>query len=315
MSQPVVSFCATNLETASTLPHSLESIETIGQRWGEPFEVIVADGPSSPDVQAWLAQWEAAGPNRIVVRHTERKRGYGRRRAFEASHGDIIVPFDTSIVYAPSYASLLAAYSRMGTERMLFSEICALRRSTIMAVGGWRDLIGGEDLDLYAPVVERFGLIAYPTGDPTTQSRVLSSFARQMRYAKGSKLRRVYRMFQTQRDQIIGANYRVSDLMAFNRAKPVGVRAGARLWFTAASAAAALSPLPRRKVDGTNNYRYFREQMIDSLLRRDYAALGWSEGPRPRLPLTRDEMLYLDQTSECWRRARRANPELFVEKV
>ena len=51
--------------------------------------------------------------------------------------------------------------------------------------------------------------------------------------------------------------------MDFNRTKPLGVRVGGRLWFTGASVAAALSPIPRRKVDAMNNYLYVRELTID----------------------------------------------------
>lgn len=314
MTAPTISFCATNLETRDTLARSLESIAEIGRAIKVPFEVVVADGPSGPEVRAILDAWSAAGPGRTVVRHDRRNRGYGRREAFEASSGEWIVPFDTSIVYGPILGQMLAHYYQCAGDRMLFSELCALHRPTVDAVGGWRDLIGGEDVDLYAPVVEKFGLIAYPIGDPGSQSRVLSSFTRQMRYAHGSRLRRLYRMFLTQRDQIIGANYRVADLMAFNRAKPLGVRAGARLWFTGASVAAALSPIPRRRVDSMNNYLYFRERTIESLRRRDFEALMWPGAPPPLLPLTADEMLYLSAKSAQWALAQHEIPSYFVEK-
>ncbi len=314
MTDVLASFCATNLDTRSTLTESLSSVERIAQGSGGPFEVVVADGPSAPEVRSILAHWESSAPHHILIRHDRRNRGYGRRRAFEVSSGNYIVPFDTSIVYGRTYADLLERYFHLATERMLFSEICALRRNTVENVGGWRDLVGGEDVDLYAPVAERYGLLAYPTGEPHSQSRVLTSFERQMRYAHGSRLRRLHRMFLTQRDQIIGGNYRVADLMDFNRTKPLGVRVGGRLWFTGASAAAALSPIPRRKVDAMNNYLYVRELTIDSMVRGDFAELGWTGGPPPRLPLTTDEKLYLSRRSAVWRTAFHAHPELFPDK-
>ena len=309
-----VSYCATNLNTRSTLTASLASIEALARLVEGSFEVVVADGPSDPEVRALLATWAAEQPHRILVRHDRRNRGYGRRVAFEASRGELIVPFDTSIAYASVYGTILALYERLATDRMLFSELCALRRSTIEAVGGWRDLVGGEDVDLYAPVMERFGLLAYPIGDPTSQARVLGTFARQMRYAHGSRPRGLYRMFTVQRDQAIGANYRVADMMAFNTAKPLATRVAARLWFTGAVAAAALSPIPRRRVGGTNNYLFVRERTIESMLRGDYSDLGWPEGPPPRLPLTKDEVGYLMLRSQLGRDAFRQHPELFPEK-
>lgn len=315
MTAPALSFCATNLETRDTLAGSLESIDVIGKGTGATFEVVVADGPSGPETRSILEDWSSAGQGRLLVRHDRRNRGYGRRKAFEASTGECIVPFDTSIVYGPWLAELIRRYVALSTDRLLFSELCALRRFTIMAVGGWRDLIGGEDVDLYAPVVERFGLIAYPTGDPGSQARVMSSFTRQMRYAQGSTVRKLYRMFCTQRDQIIGANYRVADLMAFNRSKRLALRAGARVWFTAASVAANLSRIPRRRVDGANNYLYLRERVITSMLAADFRELGWDGGPPPRLPLTPDEVGYLDAASALWREATKGYRDLFPLKT
>lgn len=311
---PLISYCATNLDTERTLSASLASIETIARGVGGPFEVVVADGPSPVSVRGILDRWAEEGANRRVVRHGRRNRGFGRRHAFEASHGDLVVPFDTSIVYDPIYGSLLSRYARLRTDRMLFSELCALRRTTIAAVGGWRDLIGGEDVDLYAPVAARFGLIAYPIGTASSQATVMDSFSRQMRYMSGSRVRRTYRMFLTQRDQMIGANYRIQDLMAFNRRKPGRVKAAAWLWFAATRIAASFGPLPRRRVEGANNYLFLRERTIDSMVREGFRELDWPDGPPVRLPLTVDERTYLASRSELWRRVAVDHSDLFPEK-
>lgn len=309
-----ISFCATNLDTASTLLASLASVDALGRASGRSFEVVVADGPSPPPVRASLSAWAASGPERKVVFHYQRNRGYGRRRAFEASRGSWIVPFDTSIVYGSTYGTLLARYFQLGTDRMLFSEICALSRRSVSGVGGWRDLIGAEDLDLYAPVASRFGVIAYPTGEPSSQSKVMGQYAREMRYTEGRTLRRLYRMFLIQRDKVIGANYRVSDLMAFNSAKPLGVRFAIRGWFAAAIVASTFSRISRRSLGAENNYLFLRNRIIESMLRGDYRELAWADGPAPRLPLTPDESRYLGQKSDVWRRAHSQAPQLFVTK-
>ena len=122
-------------------------------------------------------------PHHILIRQRDRRnRGYGRRRAFEVSSGNYIVPFDTSIVYGRTYADLLERYFHLATERMLL-EICALRRNTVENVGGWRTWSGARMSTCTLPS-ERYGLLAYPTGEPHSQSRVLNySFERQMRYA------------------------------------------------------------------------------------------------------------------------------------
>ena len=297
--RPVVSFCATNLNTGDRLPASLDSIRGIGQAIAQPFEVIVADGPSEEGVRAFLEQRARSDPQFRLVAHPFRNRGRGRRLAFEASRGTTIVPFDTSLAYASRYGELLRRYLPLPNEAMLFSEICALRRTTIESVGGWRDLVGGEDVDLYARVIERFGIVAYPTPQRESQSERLSSYVRQMRYVRGSRLARARRIYEVQRDQIIGANYRVGDLMDFNRRKPAARRAAYRLFFTVAAAGARLSS---RKpfAFGRNNYLILREETFRSMLEGRHSALGWGE-PGPKLLLSPDEVDYLERNSALWK--------------
>jgi len=307
-----VSFCATNLNTVDRLPRSLASVAGLGNALGVPFEVVVADGPSHDGARVLLEERARSNPEFRLVAHSERNRGYGRRRAFEASSGTTIVPFDTSIEYNPSYAAILRSYLHLGTERMLFSEICALRRRTVVAVGGWRDLIGGEDIDLYARVVSQFGVIAYPMPLADSQSRSLPAFERQMRYVRGTFLARMRRIYAVQRDQLIGSNFRVRDLMGFNRRKPIGRRAALRAFFTLAAAGARLRPI-RPFVLDRNNYLYFREALLDSILRGDWRALG-AEGPPPRLLLTDDETVYLERASRRWSEYTHAEPPILGRK-
>lgn len=307
-----VSFCATNLNGRPTLEASLASIERLGERMAVPYEIVVAEGPSDDGSTEWLVRWVGTGASHRLVRHQERNRGYGRRQAFLASRGAWIVPFDTSLVYPEEYAGLLSAYRRLGSRRMLFSELCAIPRSEVEAVGGWRDLIGGEDVDLYARLIAHAGLIAYPTDDRRAQSARLGSFARQMRYVRGSRWRRYRRMYAVQRDQIVGANYRVDDLMAFNRRKPWPRRLAYRLFFTLAYVGARRSPI-RPYVADRNNYLLVREAILSSLERGDFRSLEWSP-QEPRLPLTPDEIDYLSVKSEYWKRAPATVRRFVVEK-
>ena len=192
---------------------------------------------------------------------------------------------------------------------MLFSEICALRRSTIESVGGWRDLVGGEDIDLYARVIARFGLVAYPTARRESQSERLSSYERQMRYVRGSRLARLRRIYQVQRDQIIGAHYQVRDLMDFNRRKPAARRAAYRMFFTVAALGARFSPRKPFAL-GRNNYLILREETFRSMLEGRHSALGWAE-PGPKLLLSQDEVDYLERNSALWQAERARIPELY----
>lgn len=304
-----VSFCATNLNTTDRLVASLDSIDLLGRALGVPYEVVVADGPSTDGARELLEHRERERADFHLVRHAERRRGTGRRLAFEASSGSIIVPFDTSIAYAAPFAGLLRAYLHLRTDRMLFSEICALSRRSIEEVGGWRDLIGAEDLDLYAPLIERFGLIAWPVALKESQSARMGAYARQMRYVQGSSVRRLLRMYAAQRDQVIGANYRVRDLMALNAAKPPARRAALWGWFTLAAIGALFRPIRPRKA-ARNNYLILRDAILESILRGDYKSLAW-DGPAPQLLLTSAEIEYLRHASSTWARVEAHDPPLY----
>jgi glycosyltransferase involved in cell wall biosynthesis len=294
-----VSFCATNLNTSAQLPASLDSIEELGRRIGRPFETVVADGPSTDGARELLEKRVESHVGLTLVRHTERNRGYGRRRAFEASRGTTIVPFDTSLMYDPIYAGLLRGYTGLATERMLFSEISALSRRSIEVVGGWRDLIGGEDIDLYSRVIHRFGVIACPTALGTSQSVRLGAVARQLRYVRGSRGQSLRRIYAVQRDQMIGANFRVSDLMRFNAAKPAMTRLGLWFFFEACALGAHFRGIPRIRAE-QNNYLLFRDALLRSMQAGEFRELGW-DGPPPKLLLTDDEIRYLRVSSPLWR--------------
>jgi hypothetical protein len=309
---PTVSFCATNLNTVDRLPASLASIVTLGESLRVPFEIVVADGPSDDGAAESLARAAAADPRLRIVRQSEKNRGRGRRLAFEASQGRWVVPFDTSLVYDPGYGPILARYFALGSAKMLFSEIVALPRETVAGAGSWRDLIGGEDVDLYARVIARFGVVAYPTGLPSSQSANLGSYARQMRYVRGGRFARLRRIYAVQRDQIIGSHATVSDLMAFNRSKPAVRRLALWLFFALAALGARFSAIRPAEL-GRNNYRLVREGLFESFLAGDWSSVSGG-GPRPKLPLTSDEMAFLELRSTLYRERRAELAPFLVAK-
>lgn len=307
-----VSFCATNLNTADRLASSLDAIDSLGRGLGTPYEIVVADGPSTDGARGLLEDRARERTDFRLVCHAERGRGAGRRLAFEASSGSVIVPFDTSISYAAAYGGLLRGYLQLRTDRMLFSEICALSRRSIVETGGWRDLIGAEDLDLYGPLIERFGVIAWPLALPESQSTRLGAYARQMRYVQGSSLKRLARIYAVQRDQMIGGSYRVRDLMALNQARPPARRAALRAWFTTAAIGARFRPI-RPRPSARNHYLTLREGIFGSILREDYKSIPW-EGPPPQLLLTLDEIGYMRRASSIWPQVESHRPAIYAVK-
>ena len=301
-SPPGVSFTAPNLNTLDRLPASLASVRALGDALPRPYEIVVAEGPSDDGATEWLAKQSSVDPRLRVVGVAERNRGKGRRVAFEASRGAIVVPFDTSLAYDRSYAGILERYLQVGPPRMLFSEICALPRTSIEAVGGWRDLIGGEDVDLYARIIAKFGVVAYPTGDAGTQSAKLGSVARQMRYVRGGRWARFRRIYAVQRDQIIASHATVADLMAFNATKRFGARAARRAFFTLAAVGARLSKI-RPAALGRNNYLIVRDGILASFLAGEWRAF-YPSGAPPVLPLTDDEFIFLERRSTLFAKHR-----------
>lgn len=287
-------------------------MDALGRALQVPYEVVVADGPSVDGARAFLEERARTDAHFHLVAHSLANRGYGRQRAFEASSGSIVVPFDTSLVYDPAYAGLLRSYVTTETDRMLVSEICALSRRSIESVGGWRALVGGEDVDLYVRIIARFGLVAWPTSLRTSQAVRMSSWDRQMRYVRGSPLHRLRRIYVVQRDQIIGGNFRVRDLMLFNRGKTLSRRVVLRIFYSFAYAGARWSAI--RPVDlGTSNYLRFREAILESIRRGDYRDLRW-EGPPPMLLLSSDEMGYLRVALPRWSEYEVATPAIVGRK-
>lgn len=309
---PDVSFTATNLNTLDRLPASLASIRSLAEAIARPYEVVIADGPSDDGATAWLQNESGQDPHVRVVRIAERNRGRGRRVAFEASRGRTIVPFDTSLAYDASYGPILERYVSLGVPKMLFSEICALPRTAVEAAGGWRDLIGGEDVDLYARVIARFGVLAYPTGLRSSQSANLSSYARQMRYVRGGGLSRLRRIYAVQRDQIIGSHATVADLLAFNARKPLSRRLALRAFFTISAIGARMSSIRPAEL-GRNNYLIVREGLFESFVSREWKPFTPSGAP-PQLPLTEDEITFLERRSEVYREHREALAAYLVPK-
>ncbi|MCI4355821.1 MAG: glycosyltransferase [Thermoplasmata archaeon] len=309
---PTVSFTATNLNTFDRLPGSLESIRALGAAVGGSYEVVVADGPSDDGATEWLAREASRDPKLHVVSIPERNRGRGRREAFEASTGRTVIPFDTSLAYDAAYGPILSRFLALQSPKMLFSEICALSRNSVEAVGGWRDLIGGEDVDLYARVIARFGVLAYPTGHAASQSAKLGSYARQMRYVRGGRLARFRRIYAVQRDQIIGSHASVSDLLAFNRSRPASRRVALAGFFALTALGAKLSPIGPAEL-GRNNYVIVREGLFQSLLSEEWRSVA-PQGPPPRLPLTADETDFLSQRSSVFRNRRDALAPYLTQK-
>jgi hypothetical protein len=113
-----------------------------------------------------------------------------------------------------------------------------------------------------------------------------------MRYVRSGRIGRLRRIFAVQRDQLIGQNFRVHDLMLFNARKPLPRRLLLWGFFVLVAIAARFRGLMPVQLTGGNNYVIVRNAILQSLIDRDAARrLGWSQPVR--LLLTEDELFYL----------------------
>ena len=183
---PVLSFCATNLNTRDRLEASLASVAALGSTVDGSYEVVIAEGPSDDGATEWLTTESGGtrGSGSSATRPATAGTGGGSPTRRAGASGSC--RSTRASCTGSSTGHLLARFAAFGSTKMLFSEICALPRAAVDAAGGWRDLVGGEDVDLYARVISEAGVVAYPTGAPKSQSATLGSYARQMRYVRGA---------------------------------------------------------------------------------------------------------------------------------
>ena len=297
--KPEISFYATNLNTEAKIRTSISSIVSIAEEIGLPWEIVIAEGPSDDGSSEILKEMSSGSDNIIVKFHSTKNRGYGRRVAFENSAGNIIVPFDTSIAYNIRYAKILKKFIELGVDKMMFSEISAIPRKLINSTGGWRDLIGGEDIDLYGRIIHNYNVLAAPIGMMESVPEKSSSFDRQMRYVKGGVLQKLKRIYSVQRDQIIGCNYKVEDLMKLNLKKPLRQRLYLRVFFFFCAMGSKFSKIKPVNM-GRNNYLIFREGLFNSFLRNDFKLMDLEESDI-KLTLNQNEIEYLNKVSSLWK--------------
>ena len=151
------SICITNYNARYTLRQCLESVL---YQIDSDFEVVVSDNYSTDGSREILEEYARNGKINLIIEHSNR--GRGRQIAFENSKGDYIISgIDTDDVIKPVLKDVLRLYHEKHEGYMLsYGTIHIIPRYLVIAIGGWRDLQWGEDVD-FAFRIESMGKIHY----------------------------------------------------------------------------------------------------------------------------------------------------------
>jgi glycosyltransferase involved in cell wall biosynthesis len=161
------SICITNFNMRSTLRPFLESI--LSQVDSE-FEIVICDNFSDDGSREMLEDYARDGMIRLFFAHSSR--GKGRQIAYENSKGQYIISgLDTDDVVKPTIRQVLKVYHDSHEGYVLsYRTIHFIPRHIVEAVGGWRDLQWGEDVD-FCKRVEALGKMHYFKDDSLLISR------------------------------------------------------------------------------------------------------------------------------------------------
>lgn len=298
----VLSFCTVNAITSKSLKSSVKSINEIASDIGLPFEILIVDNIIDDESSIIVRGLSKEIPNVQVVKNRSHNVGKSKKLCFINSSGKFIVLFDNKSTYDVSYADLINSFIKLNEKKMLYSELSVIPKELIHDVGGWRELIGGEDIDLFARISVFYGILAYPTKihDPLNES-LTSKHGYYIPESK-SRVKRLFNIYRFKRDQIIGCNYKVKDLMIFNQARKTSQRLALYLFFSLCKLGSKFSRIKPYKFD-RNNYLVFRESVFESLVIEDFKRLS-DYNREVILSLTRSELNYLSKQSKLWDRIR-----------
>ena len=208
MNSPAISFLITNRDGARQLERTLPRlVDVVGEStFRADYEVVVVDAASSDDSLEVLARFERTFAN-VIVHSEPCSRGRGRQLAFERSRGRHVAVLDSDTFVRPEYGAFLRGYlaasARRGAAIVAYEEIdgrnanmtCTFApRDLVASVGGWRDLWGAEDVDLWVRLIreQRLELLPACLADdldhvlaPSTPPSEDLRTVRERRYASG----------------------------------------------------------------------------------------------------------------------------------
>lgn len=142
------------------------------------FEIVVVDNYSDDGTYEILHKYE--GENVIVIRALC-SRGKGRQIALENARFDYVFPIDLDTIYSFDYFTLLSNIVEKGIDDDTVIDGIA-KKSTLLKLGGWRDLNVSEDIELCARAIHH-GIKWFILPYNLMSNEVISR--REKRYASG----------------------------------------------------------------------------------------------------------------------------------
>ncbi len=271
-----VSFIGTTMAFDSGFSDSVASINLIGEELGRDFEIVVSHPPADETSRELLRKLRKEYHNIMLIEHDLTGFGQGKRISFQSSSGKFIVPFCTSIIYPIGYADILHNFLQFKLKRLYYSELPLVSREIVQEVGGWRDLLNGEDIDLYSRISTNYGLFACPTNllgrDDLTRRKILS--IRDHTEGAGNSVRDRYRLL---RDLIIACNHTFSDIVELARIRgSLGNKSG--LWLLSLSFLGSRFSKIKPISYSRNNFVILMESILESLVLKEYLKLTEMSG-------------------------------------
>ncbi len=151
------SVCITNFNAKNSLRSCLDSVLS---QINSEFEVVVCDGCSTDGSLEILQEYARDGKIKLIIERSGR--GKGRQIAFQNSAGNYILSgIDTDDVIKPVLKDVLKLYHEEHEGYMLsYGTFHIIPRYIVDAIGGWKDIQWGEDVDFFKRV-EKLGKLHY----------------------------------------------------------------------------------------------------------------------------------------------------------
>lgn len=294
-----ISFIAASTNVDEKVENSIYSISRIAEELGRDFEIILTTPFKSTlkSMARILLMRENCSQFQLNVEDFSSP-GRGKQISFEKSSGKYVVPFNPEVSYPVEFSDILHSFLKFKLKRLFYSELPLISSEIVKEVGGWRDLLIGEDLDLFARISMNYGTLAMPsdlmpgTGygieDTICLSRIFTfnslPYKRKMEYV---------------RDLIISCN--LSFRETNNISSLLSEYEGFRIRGISALAQIMKHFYPVKPVNyDRNNLTVFMESVLESLVLKEFQRLG-DVSSHVHLNIHRVLLKFLQKNSNLYR--------------
>lgn len=268
-----ISFIAASSAIDEKVENSIYSISRIGEELGRDFEIILSTPfKSSLKSMARILLIRENCPQFQLNVEDFSSPGKGKQMSFEKATGKFVIPFNPDILYPVQFSDILHSFLKFRLKRLYYSELPLVSSDIIREVGGWRELLVGEDLDLFARISMNYGTLAMPSDLLPNNGYGIENIIGLSRIFTLNKMPYTERM-QNVRDLIISCNLSFKEMNLFSSL--LAEYEGLRIRGISALAQIlkhfhAVKPINYDR----NNLTIFMESLLESLVLREYQRLG-----------------------------------------